>query len=260
MKILNGQKTPCIIEKRPRISSIGTGYVKASRWPSYQINLWSFLVFNYTGKIRLEEEIFDIKPGIAMFTSPGVFKHHMPAEDSYHYFAQLEFPEKTKAKSYILVDLEEDYMKIIEDWREAISFHINDPLRAEIRIWDMLQRLKDYNAPNIKKDHIHPALKKALLYIELNLSRAFAIPELSEETKVSHCYLLRLFREYSGLTIAQHIKKRRLQMARNLIFNTNMPIKDIAAEVGIPDLHHFNKSVKREFGAAPRILRNMKGN
>jgi AraC-like DNA-binding protein len=201
-----------------------------------------------------------MRPGVAMFTAPWIFKHHMPAEDSFHYFAQLEFDQDTDEKAYWLIDFENDYLKIIEDWREAISFHINDPQRAEIRIWDILQRMKECWNYSENKKNIHPALKKALLYIELNLSSSFGIPELAEHAGVSHCYLIRLFHAYSKSTVSQYIKKRRMQKARQQILNTSMPIKDIAAESGIPDLHHFNKSIKKEFGLAPRKLRDAANN
>ena len=43
--------------------------------------------------------------------------------------------------------------------------------------------------------------------------------------------------------------------AQHLLSQSTLPIKAIAEEVGIPDLQHFNKVVRRKLGGAPRRLR-----
>jgi len=39
-----------------------------------------------------------------------------------------------------------------------------------------------------------------------------------------------------------------------LVYST-LPVKVIASEVGIPDLHLFNKTIRRELGHSPRAIR-----
>jgi AraC-like DNA-binding protein len=38
---------------------------------------------------------------------------------------------------------------------------------------------------------------------------------------------------------------------------TDLPIKAVAARVGITDLHYFNKVIRRYLGASPRAVRAM---
>ena len=46
-----------------------------------------------------------------------------------------------------------------------------------------------------------------------------------------------------------------MERARYLLEHSTMPIKAIARDVGIPDLHLFNKTVRRELGKSPREVR-----
>jgi AraC-like DNA-binding protein len=46
-----------------------------------------------------------------------------------------------------------------------------------------------------------------------------------------------------------------MRQAEYLLRNSTLPIKLIAQECGIPDLHYFNKLVKGRFGRPPSRLR-----
>ena len=52
-----------------------------------------------------------------------------------------------------------------------------------------------------------------------------------------------------------YLRRCRLDRALYLLTQSDVPIKEIACEIGIPDLHAFNKAIRRGFGLAPRELR-----
>jgi len=85
--------------------------------------------------------------------------------------------------------------------------------------------------------------------------RTLAVAELAVELGISHNHLTRLFRRTFDKTAVAYIRERRMGLAKHLLLNTNLPIKSIAYQVGIPDLHLFNKTVHRELGASPRVFR-----
>jgi len=51
------------------------------------------------------------------------------------------------------------------------------------------------------------------------------------------------------------VRKCRLERAVHLLLYSDMPVKQVACDVGIPDLQLFNKTIRRTFGLAPRVLR-----
>jgi transcriptional regulator GlxA family with amidase domain len=58
-----------------------------------------------------------------------------------------------------------------------------------------------------------------------------------------------------GKTAIGYIQERRMQMAQYLLKHSTLPIKSIAAEVGMPDLHQFNKTFRRILKEAPTGMR-----
>lgn len=253
MRIINHTYYPEIINLRPQITSCGRGVVLPKNTPSFQLHTWSFMLFNYNGRIQLQNDIFEHHPGYAFFTAPHVFKHHFPAEESFHFFVQMDFPEQTVdyKKSYFFIDTEDKFPEFSRALHEIMIFQQSDKLRAELKLWDMLQMLKDGADPC----SIPQPLCRALEYIEIHLHQTIEITELAEYSGVSQSYLTRLFHKHHGKTITGYIRKRRLELAHAMLINSDRPVKEIAAEVGITDLHYFNKCVKHEYNAPPRTLR-----
>jgi transcriptional regulator GlxA family with amidase domain len=78
---------------------------------------------------------------------------------------------------------------------------------------------------------------------------------LARELDVSHNHLTRSFRAATGLAPVEFIRERRVNRAEELLRHTTLPIKAIAAQVGLGDFHSFNKVMRRAKGASPRRLR-----
>jgi transcriptional regulator GlxA family with amidase domain len=68
-------------------------------------------------------------------------------------------------------------------------------------------------------------------------------------------HLRRCFRAELGLGVKPWIQARRLERARHLLAHSALPVRAIAAQLGIADLQRFNKLVRRACGLGPRALR-----
>ncbi len=254
MKIINRQNISDIINHIPTIKNAGKGAVVPGRKSNYRINHWTFMLFNYKGNIRLEDESFSIYPGCAFLTSPGVLKRHSPEEKSFHYYVHMDFQDyKIEAPFYLLFNLEEQYSSIAKSLNEILIYRQSDPLRAQIKMWDTLQSLKDCGGKHSKG--VPLLLRKAVEYIETHIGTDIDIANLANVLCVSQSYLIRLFKRHYGTTIIGYIRKRRMDMAKLMLINSDIPIKNIGFEVGINDLQYFNKSVKKSFGLSPLKLR-----
>ncbi|MCP3967866.1 MAG: helix-turn-helix transcriptional regulator [Lentisphaerae bacterium] len=256
MKILNNQTSPNIFSDKPEIVFCGQATVTANHNPSFQLNNWSLLLFNYNGRIQLGNEFFDHHPGCLFLTAPNVFKHHFPAEDSYHLFVQIDFKQRSEVEdTYLLIDLEEAYHSFLLRMQEMLIYHQSDPVRASIRLWDLLQQLKDCGGHGTLLEPL--PLRKAVEYIETHLHKTIEIGDIPAYCEVSQSYLTRLFHKYRSQTIIGWIRQRRLELAHAMLINSNQSIKEIAAAVGIPDLHYFNKCIKSKYMYPPRTIRRM---
>ena len=257
MRIVNKKLLPDIIDHMPEIVACGKNWISPEVSPSFRLNNWSFLIFNYYGKIQLGEEIFEHTPGCAFFTSPGVFKHHFPKTESFHFYVHMNFPatnSKTYNKDYWFFDLEQEYSDFLRELGILLIYQQRDMLRSRVCLWNILQKLKDSRDSGIR--HEPAVLTKAIEYIESNLHNpALGVLEISQVCGVSPSYLLRVFRRYRDVTIVGYLRRRRLELAHSLLVNSDQQVKDIAKAVGIPDLHYFNKCIKARYKHAPRFLR-----
>jgi AraC family transcriptional regulator, regulatory protein of adaptative response / DNA-3-methyladenine glycosylase II len=81
------------------------------------------------------------------------------------------------------------------------------------------------------------------------------IGDLARELCVGERQLRRLFVEYLGAPPGSIARTRRLQIARTLIDQTDIPMGDVARAAGFASIRRFNSSVRAAYGRTPRELR-----
>lgn len=95
--------------------------------------------------------------------------------------------------------------------------------------------------------------------IRAELASTLRVPDLAKRLDVSQSTLLQWFQAEHGTTVQGFIRQARAREACRLLAGTNLRLKEIAARVGVPDLHQFNKLVRRHSGLSPRAYREMAG-
>jgi len=91
------------------------------------------------------------------------------------------------------------------------------------------------------------------------MEREFSLPlnmsELAEVSGLSRNYFTMRFRERFGRTPQSYLLHLRIEKARLLLISTNLPVKEIAFECGLPDPNHFNKQFRMIVGQSPSAYR-----
>ena len=78
---------------------------------------------------------------------------------------------------------------------------------------------------------------------------------LAERIGLSRRQLERLFRRHLGRTPAQYYLETRLERARHLLYQTDMPIMSVACATGFVSASHFTTCYRQMFGKTPRAER-----
>jgi len=60
-----------------------------------------------------------------------------------------------------------------------------------------------------------------------------------------------LFKQETGVSFARYVKLMRLHRARQLLLNSRLRVKEVAANTGFNDVSHFVKDFKSIFGESP---------
>jgi AraC-like DNA-binding protein len=104
-------------------------------------------------------------------------------------------------------------------------------------------------------DDVPFVLKNVIKYIDNNIENRIDIVELSNTTKWSSQHFIRVFTKYIGDTPYQYILKKKMEKAKALIIDTQLPMKDIAFDIGFLSYGNFCKLFKRELGVNPEVYR-----
>lgn len=79
---------------------------------------------------------------------------------------------------------------------------------------------------------------------------------LCEHFHVSRSTLFRIFKENTGATMNEFLVKIRMKKAKELLQVTDLPITEVAGNVGVQDISHFCHTFKRLFGMTPSEYRS----
>ena len=94
-------------------------------------------------------------------------------------------------------------------------------------------------------------IRRAMLYIDLNLANPISTKEIAADQFLSPNYLSTRFHEETGKTISDFILEKRIKMACKLLKTTKQSIQEVAASVGIGDASYFSKQFKKIMGVSP---------
>lgn len=99
-------------------------------------------------------------------------------------------------------------------------------------------------------------IQQAKLLLLENISRTPpTIRELSKMVSVNEFKLKKGFLELFGMSIFECLLQARMEKARELLMNTDLPIKFICAQAGYPRLSNFITAFRRRYGYTPGSLR-----
>lgn len=102
----------------------------------------------------------------------------------------------------------------------------------------------------------YPELIEVMKYIRQNLHEPLTIEQLSRYAAYSPFHFIRIFKEQTGLTPQYYIASLRLQKAKELLMTTDLPVRDIAMELGYQSLGSFTTRFGRSVGLTPAEFRN----
>lgn len=113
-----------------------------------------------------------------------------------------------------------------------------------------------FDAPVLSADGSEKLPERILSLLESDfMAHDMSLHKIAVKLNYDSGYLNKSFKNYCGITITDYIQKKRMNMAKHLLWETDMSVDDIARFVGYDNKYFFYKLFKQLYQLTPSELR-----
>jgi AraC family transcriptional regulator len=98
-------------------------------------------------------------------------------------------------------------------------------------------------------------MRRVLDYIEDNLDSDLSLEAMAAEVHLSPIYLARAFKAAVGRSPHRYVLGRRVERAKELLRDTELPVVDVALSSGFSSQSHLSYWFQRYMGVSPAVYR-----
>ncbi len=102
-------------------------------------------------------------------------------------------------------------------------------------------------------------MRRVIEFIEENLEGDLSLQAMAAEVEISPLYLARAFKAAVGQSPHQYVLSRRIERAKELLRNTDLPVVDVALSSGFSSQSHLSHWFIRQVGVSPAVYRRQAG-
>ena len=129
----------------------------------------------------------------------------------------------------------------------------------------MFHLIKNYSTANLQEKNFAGGLsgnklRRVTDFINDNLEQDLTLTEIAQIAGLSHFHFARAFRKTMGITPQQYITNRRIEKAKELLAESNLPIVEVGFQTGFKNQSHFTTLFRKFTSLTPKIWREVKQN
>jgi AraC-like DNA-binding protein len=126
------------------------------------------------------------------------------------------------------------------------------PLAAEINpsFFNYLEVKNEFNP-------YYQLAQKTAQYLDNHLASNIQLNSLAAKMGTNRNKLSKAFNTYFGTSVIKWLRNQRMEKARELLRNTNLPIQEVAYQVSYDNAGNFSSVYRREFSLSPRQERQL---
>ena len=112
--------------------------------------------------------------------------------------------------------------------------------------------LSEQSLLNVERDGSPEQIVASVVrYLHINYAKEINFAKIADDYKFSSSYLTKIFREHTGKPPIRYLIEYRVQIAKGLLRDTNLNVKQIAEKTGFVDQFYFSKCFKSYCGITP---------
>ena len=138
-------------------------------------------------------------------------------------------------------------------WREVIHSIINQLAVYLLRAHINVQRSDEFELSRV--GIVDRRLRRAIEFMHDNCGRELALTEIAAAAYLSEFHFARLFKKITGATPHSFLASLRIERARRMLVESDLPITEVGAQVGYASQSHFTKVFREATGMTPHAFR-----
>ncbi len=174
---------------------------------------------------------------------------------------------KTNLKT--LCDLHQQLTQLFFTYAYQHDIEVVDLLTGEYSYNDYMDGFKSTQAlresvnyiipiisSHVETDSQNNAVQRAKKYILNNISQNLSVKDVADYVHLSPEYFTKLFKKEIGQNIKTYILQFKVDVAKDLLRNQNIPISVVALDLGFSNFSHFTQIFKKFENVTPTEYRN----
>lgn len=103
------------------------------------------------------------------------------------------------------------------------------------------------------------AIRTCLKFMSAHSHEKITLEQMAQLVHLHPNYLCKVFKDYTGKTIFDHLTKQRLRRASKKLRTTRLPVQQIAESCGFPSISFFTRKFRAVYGCTPTQFRKKYG-
>ncbi|MBB6672944.1 AraC family transcriptional regulator [Cohnella nanjingensis] len=124
---------------------------------------------------------------------------------------------------------------------------------AQQYLYEMLDDLLQRRTESADSDDAQAGLKLSISYMQRHYREDIRVDKLAELARLHPTYYSHLFKRTMKRTPVSFLTHLRMNKAKEMLLQTDKPVRDIARDVGYDDEFYFSRRFKKTNGIAPTV-------
>ena len=126
----------------------------------------------------------------------------------------------------------------------------------KVEIMKVIDKIFDHLMDN--KENRKNNIEDILNYIDRNCHKDISLDQVGEYANMSSYYLSKIFKKETGVNFVTYLTERKIEIAKDMLLNTDVPIINIALDLSYHEPNYFSKVFKKSTGMTPTEYRRLR--
>ena len=224
-------------------------------------------VISGEGYIECDHEVYKVKAGdFYMLSASHLHRHYCDPENPFSKIwinvggrIMNEMMQLYNLQSGVVIK-QMNCQRIFEQiYDECARITEETKATAYQKVFKQIVWLLDQLAGDASCDILAPASYKIRDYIDSNIQADICLEDIAKKFFFSKSYIISCFKNEFGIPPKQYIIQKKIETAKNMLYETDMSVRAIAEMLHFADSHHFSNTFKKQTGMAPIEFRMKAG-